>query len=203
MINTLPIELNYEILYHLPIASLLNICSVNTYYASICNDQTFWHKKLCLDYPEYCNNQMNEWKGITQNLTWKDKYLNLVKNKIKLLPIYLENKFMDYIWISRSMTQTELLSDIFNMTKLPPKFYFVHIILNTPSGNAYIPIIENSTHNLTQSIKYFHESIWNNALGFNIIEGLVTYVRAILPDEIPSYVIHLPYRPPMRFYVTE
>lgn len=83
--NILPFELNYELLYFLPIESILNICQVSQTFAVICNDDMFWMNKLNYDYPGYVK---------PLNVTWRHSYLELARGIIRSFPIYYKGNLI-------------------------------------------------------------------------------------------------------------
>lgn len=66
---------------------LLNVCSVNTYLHSLCNQESFWINRLINRF----GNQVLE--GKLEELTWKDYYLTLVGSG-SAKPIVLRDPYL-------------------------------------------------------------------------------------------------------------
>jgi hypothetical protein len=187
-ISHLP-ELRYELFYFLPAESILNMCQVGKIFADICNDDNFWMNKLRYDYPEYFNLK-------TAEMSWKQTYLDLAKDKIKPFPLYFRGNLLAYIWLRNTNTEREAHAAILelfdNIIQITDRFerIFVHVLL--PGGQQYVPTLYvDDTLIVINNVKY-NGSLWNNSLGFEIIEGLIGQVQTRHGDELPIAYVSLP-----------
>lgn len=161
----LPPEINYNIFYYLPIESILNACQSDPILSDICTDDTFWKNKFKYDYAEYIDLKPDE-------ISWKHAYMDLVKNNIKLIPLYLRGQEIFDIWISKSNTEKEIHDYIMSLFEQPN--FFIHIVLKyTPNRQQFLPILEPINDSILIDNPEYNGNLWDNILRFEIIEGQI------------------------------
>jgi hypothetical protein len=177
--------IDYSLLYSEPIEVTLNLCQINKQLNAVCNDETFWENKLKYDYPEYY-----DLKPVY--ITWKQTYFSLAKG-IKSFPVYFQNNLLGYIWLHVTNTQRDAMRAIFQLiNNRMGNLFFIHVLLNTPNQNPYLPIITSTDKPLTMNLPEYNGSLWQNAVGFEIIIGKITLSPSRSIDEPNNYFVVLP-----------
>ena len=146
----LPTEINYDIFYYLPIESVLNACQSDSILASICADDTFWKNKYKYDYTQYIDSKPDE-------ISWKHAYMDLAKNKIKLIPLYLRGQEIFDIWISKSNTEKEIHDYIMSLFEQPN--FFIHILLNTYNRHQILPVLEPTNNSILINSRFLSTNV--------------------------------------------
>ena len=165
----LPPEINYEIFYYLPIESVLNACQSDPILSDICTDDTFWKNKFKYDYAQYIDLK-------PLNITWKQAYMELARNSIKIIPLYFMGKEILEVWISKNNTERDVYNYIMNFSFPPNRGkggYFIHILLNTPNRHQIIPVLEPVNNSIMIENPEYSGSLWDNIFGFEIIQGQI------------------------------
>lgn len=187
--SILPSELNYEFLYFLPVDSILNMCQVNVTFAHICNDEIFWLNKLRYDYPKFFNFKPAE-------ISWKQAYFDLVKGRTKEFPVYFKGKLLANVWIKNTNTEREVHANIFHLfNKYVPtedRLYYIHVLLKGPGGNQYSPALNGYDTLVTANSPEYNGSLWENAIGFDILDGEIILVRPRSENGPYTYILSLP-----------
>jgi hypothetical protein len=160
----LPPEINYNIFYYLPIESILNACQSDPILSDICTDDIFWKNKFKYDYLKYIDSKPDE-------ISWKQAYMDLVKNKIKLIPLYLRGQEIFDIWISKSNTEKEIHDYI--MSLFEQHNFFIHIMLKSTNRQQFLPVLEPINDSILIENPEYNGSLWNNIFGFETIEGQI------------------------------
>jgi len=161
----LPPEINYEIFYYLPIESVLNACQSDPILSDICNDDTFWMNKFKYDYDQYIDLKPD-------NITWKQVYMDLAKNNVKIIPLYFRGQELFDIWISKNNTDKEIHDYIMNLFE--QQNFFIHIILkSTPNRQQFLPVLEPINDSILMNNPEYNGTLWDNILRFEIIEGQI------------------------------
>ena len=78
-------------------ADIFSLCQVDSHFASICNNELFWQRKVLRDY-----NRTDK----PSNLSWRQIYIGLAKDVIKAIPVEYD-QIIGHIWISREEFQDE------------------------------------------------------------------------------------------------
>lgn len=63
------LEIDWEVLLRLDGKDLLSMCTTNTYIAEVCNDPTFWKRKIAYEYNDNVASQI-----LPQGMTYKEYY---------------------------------------------------------------------------------------------------------------------------------
>ena len=90
IMNFSSIEL-FNILLHSSANDIIRWCSINLDIYELCNSEFFWRSKLALDYPNV--------PPKPADVSWKYFYLAIHFNKLRYIPIIVNNIIGDYIWI--------------------------------------------------------------------------------------------------------
>lgn len=77
--------------------------------------------------------------------------------------------------------------------------FFIHVLLNIPHNHPYLPILDPGLNTLTTNLPKYNGSFWNNAVGFEIIEGYINIVYPRAADEAGSFYLQLPGQPGARY----
>lgn len=127
-LESIPSEINYNILLSLPLNSVLTMCQVNRYYNDICKDDFFWKEKTLYDFGV---------KTRPIGLTWKEYYFSLSLRDISvciyLYPSIITNikqcHFIGNITVNRGETlrttlrkAKKLYKDIYNLNIYHDRF---------------------------------------------------------------------------------
>lgn len=105
--ETLSHDTVFQLLTHLSKADLLNICTLNTTFASFCDAQNeyFWQTKVLQDYSNV--------PPKPDNISWKRFYILLgtTRQFIKQIPIVYDDSHIDHIWINNTDTLDQIRSN--------------------------------------------------------------------------------------------
>jgi hypothetical protein len=198
-------DVDYNILLHLPVETVLNMCQVNKQFSAICNDEYYWEIKFKYD---YINSKPND-------LTWKQSYLDLSRNILQPFPVYYGineedienssmpgdypiNKLLGYVWLRITNTPKEVAEFINNLVPLKDREYgyFIHVLLNTFFQEEYIPILLENDDPIIQNYRGYKGNLWQTAIGFDIVLGKMGYIYGTFPNEFVEVTYQLPGKQP-------
>lgn len=84
-IDTLPAEIQWQILLDLPFESLVEQCQTSSYYRAICQNNDFWRRKFSKDFPDVFKTVIPPLaSGLTEN--WRQRYEEEYRTKVKIIP---------------------------------------------------------------------------------------------------------------------
>lgn len=69
---------------------------------------------------------------------------------------------------------------------------FVHVLLNTPNRHQYLPVVRDQDTLLNEITLEYGRNLWDNVIGFEIIEGEIGVRNIRRPDEVHGFVLRLP-----------
>ncbi len=88
--ETISKDLFYELLNHLNIKALLELCITNKQFNKLCNNETLWRMRLKRDYP-----------NIKINNNYKQGYLDLYNKDTRSIPIYYNDTYIIDLWVNK------------------------------------------------------------------------------------------------------
>jgi hypothetical protein len=192
--------IDYHTLYFLPVEDVLNMCTLSSQFATICNDESYWQVKFQYDFPEYFNAALSEVP------TYKQAYLELARGSLKLFPVYDQGNIIFSLWMRKTNTEREALSKIYQLfdrlykvTERQNHPVFVHVLLNTPQRNdpnnmvaKYLPSLREKDVTLNVATPEYGINLWDHIVGFEIIDGEIT-----VQDEIMRFILTFPEHQPI------
>ena len=93
--ESLPIEILYNILLFVPPTSILTFLSVSRLFKDI-DHESFWKRKFQHDYGDY------------KSGSWRQTYIDVLTGKVRSFKIYCEQEFIETIWVTEEQLLTRL-----------------------------------------------------------------------------------------------
>ena len=157
MFSILPDEINVGFLDKVTGSDLINLCRTDKYFERLCDDESFWEKRVRSDY---------DIDNKPEDLSWQKLYLGLSNEHIKRIAIELYNTKKGYILANRN----EKVSDLVMRGELliPSSFFITirfinrekRIVHHTTIGLDNTPV--RTIWNTLDSISYIS---WRPVLG--------------------------------------
>lgn len=181
---------------HAPIGSVLTLCETSRQIRKICQNEFFWGDRLILDYPTFAALKPIE-------LSWQQAYLDLIHNKVKQVPLYVGDRLLTTIWLSREISYQELynlLQEVYNLLtpleeRLP--FTLIEAELAAPPLILHVVPVEDL---ITDQISDYPGSLWDNIVNFRIGQGRHFMIPPRRADEPPTVFVRGPGGPFMIHY---
>lgn len=102
---SIPNDIIYELMLKASVPGLIQLCKVNKFAHTICQDQTFWETKTHLDFPNL---------PMINILDWKKFYVKFALGRAKFVPISIRELGKIKTLHSILIYDDDLISDIIN-----------------------------------------------------------------------------------------
>lgn len=157
--NTLNLDVNKELLFHLNINDLKSICSSSYQFNKICHDKNFWIQKLKYEKIPLLKplpNSINEYENYIYFINYTKSLLN--NNKISFIKIYfIPNKL--FIHLMYNFFKIKISNDIdYSLIIINTKnyeLYFKYVLLNESSDLLHQYEIKLNYHEIFKFLYYF------------------------------------------------
>lgn len=110
--DSLPSEIIFDLFMKLEITDLLNLCSTNSHISNICNDNTLWKYRTAQDFDDRASQVTKP-----SDMPWKQFYIQLYKDQLRLTDVLINNEIVGKIWISRTTTFLSIRNTLADLLK--------------------------------------------------------------------------------------